>query len=129
MTSRPSFPPRFQFSLRWLFVAVTVVAVLLGLLAFQIGQGIAYLCFLFAFRTAIPAAALAGAIYGRGDLQAFAIGALVPCIPVLTSGDAAWDRWGLVFGTVLHLITVGLSGGVAMVTRRLVGRVKLPGIK
>jgi hypothetical protein len=123
--SSPSSLPRFQFSLRWLLIAVTIVAVLLGFLSFQIGQILVGLCVFVVLRGIVPTAALAGAIYGRGGLRAFAIGALVPCVPVLTSGAEPWDRWGwgFVSGAAIHLAAIGICGVVAVVARRgLVGQ-------
>lgn len=73
--------PRFQFSLFWLMVAVTVVAVVLGLGA-SLGPvfGIVWYAALFLVRCAIPTPLLICAIYGRGSIRAFAIGALVPWV-------------------------------------------------
>jgi hypothetical protein len=110
--------PRLQFSLRWLLAAMAIAALLLGILSFSAGQILVGICLFVLFHGVLPTAALVGAIYARGDLRACAIGVLVPCIPVTMSNDAPWDRWGLVFGVALHLTTIALCGGTAVVLRR-----------
>ncbi len=122
--SRTSPPSRWQFSLRWLLGAVAFIAVLLGLLSFSAGQLLVGLCLFIMLRGIVPTAALVAAIFARGDLQAFAVGALVPCISVIASGDEPWGRWGPVFGVVLQLATIALCGGTAVVVRR---RIAPPG--
>jgi len=116
--SNSSPPPRLQFSMRWLLAAVAVVALVLGLLSFTAGQLLVGVCLLVALRGLVPTAAAVGAIYARGDLQAFAIGALVPCISVVTSGDEPWYRSGPILGVLLHLTTIALCGATAVVLRR-----------
>lgn len=120
MNIRP--PSRLQFSLRWLLAMVAIVAVLLGLLSFSVGQFVVGVCLLVVLRGIVPTAAVVGAVYARGDLRAFAIGALVPCISAMMSGDEPWNRWGPVFGVALRLTTVALCGSIAVVLRRQIGR-------
>jgi hypothetical protein len=75
--------PRFQFSLRGLLIAMTVVAILLGLIVFPLGQMIVGLLLAVLLRGVLPTVAVAAAIYGQGRVQAFAIGAVVSCLPIL----------------------------------------------
>ena len=63
-----SSPPRFQFSLRWLLIAVTVVAVLLGLAVVSDRADDRWLVLLAVLlRGLFPTVAVVAAIYGRGE--------------------------------------------------------------
>jgi hypothetical protein len=72
---------RFQFSLAWLLIVVTAVAIVLGMSA-SFTAGVVHSLFISIVSYVLPATLLASAIYGRGDYQAFAIGALIPCTVV-----------------------------------------------
>ena len=111
-------PPRFQFSLRWLLIAVTIVAVLIGLGSIPVGQGLVGLLLAISLRGLLPTVAVVSAIYGRGDLRAFAIGAVVCCVPLLTTELGPLSFSGLILGTISQLIAMGLCGAVAIATRR-----------
>jgi len=116
--SKPDSLPRFQFSLRWMLIAVTVVAVLLGLGAFQAGQMLVGLLFAIVLRGVIPTVAVVAAIYGRGDVRAFAIGAVVACAGVLTTELGSIGTAGLVISTISQLVLTAICGIVAVATRR-----------
>lgn len=127
--SSPSSPPRFQFSLRWLFVAVTCIAVLIGLGMLPFGQAIVGLLLAISLRGLLPTVAVASAIYGRGDLRAFAIGAVVVCIPLLTTELGSLSFLALVVATISQLIAMGLCGAVAVATRRWLMKQGLSDVK
>ena len=107
--SAPSAPPRFQFSLRWLFLVVTVLAVLLGAWAL-FGAVLLWLV----FTLVLPAQLVIVAIYGRGALQAAAIGALVPWL-VWSIGDV--PRSMSLGNLLIFLVACLASGGLAVATR------------
>src|SRR5262245_51075960 len=72
---------KFQFSLFWLMVVVTVVAVVLGLVgSFGPVFGIVWYATLYLVRCLILTPMLICAIFGRGHIRAFAVGALVPWV-------------------------------------------------
>src|SRR5882724_943480 len=81
----PTFdlPPRFQFSLRNMLIAVAVLAVLLGL--FAVAGGILTWLLAAVVIWILPTPLVVSAVYARGDLRAFAIGALVPWVSLWTS--------------------------------------------
>ena len=120
--SNQSPAPRFQFSLRWLLISVAVVALLLGLGSFPIGQGILGLLLAVVLRRLLPTVAIVSAIYGRGDVKAFAIGAAVCSIPILTTEIGPMNFAALGIATVSQLIAMGLCGFVAVATRRWLAR-------
>jgi hypothetical protein len=68
----------FRFSLKWLMIALTITCVLL-FLSVSISDFVPT-TLAFAFWCIIPTPIVVIAIYGRGDQQAFAIGALVPWV-------------------------------------------------
>ena len=67
---------RFQFSIRLLILVVTLVAVMLGVLLAKPSWP-AGVCFILV-ALVLPAGFVAGAMFGRGWLQAFCAGALIP---------------------------------------------------
>ena len=73
-------------------------------------------------RGVLPTVAVIGAIYGRGELRAFAIGAVVCSIPVLTTELGPMSFAGLVVGTISQLMAMGLCGVVAVATHRWLAR-------
>ena len=107
--------PRFQFSLWWLMVAITVVCILLFLtVTFGGFFGILIASVVWC---AIPTPIVIFAIYARGDLQAFAIGALVPWVILLvvlrTPATTSF------FAAVIWLLPMSaLCGALAAATRR-----------
>jgi hypothetical protein len=114
----PTFnlPPRFQFSLRGMLIAVAVVALVLGLGAVAGGLLIWLLTALVIWL--LPTPLVVAAIYGRGDLRAFSIGALVPWASFWASGPAASSLVAIVDSTLWLLFMGGLCGFVAVATRR-----------
>ncbi len=115
--SSPSAPPRFQFSLRRLFTAITVVAVLMAIcaaLGFGIGQIVSFVVYVL-----LPVPLAVSAYYCRGDIQTFAIGALVPCIPYWMHVPSLLGPLGQ---TILFLVTLVFSGSSAVITRRWLER-------
>ena len=99
--------PRFQFSLAWLLIAVTVAAILMGL-ASSFRGFIGSLLFVTVC-CVLPTPFVIGAIFGRGDIQTFAIGALVPWLTLLP-----WISSMAIWLLILPLI----CGTLAVVTRR-----------
>lgn len=110
--------PRFQFSLAKMMIAVTVVAVALAL-AVAFG-GLLTTVFEALVWCVLPTPLIICAIYARGDLQAFAIGSLVPWLTMLTMHVPA----GSIFlPATIWLLALGvICGMVAAVTRRWVVR-------
>jgi hypothetical protein len=108
--------PRFRFSLAWLLICVTVVALALGI-SITLGSLVATLLFAVVY-CVLPTPLLICAIFARGDVQAFAIGALIPWwtsntwLPSASSFSMA--IWLLVMCTI--------CGVVAAITRRFVRR-------
>ena len=105
---------RWQFSLRWLLVAVTIFAVLLAIGVY----GLLSVLIAFILRGLLPTVAVIGAIYARGDIRAFAIGATIALLPVLVAGTNSMrftDVAALIFS---QLLMIGLCGAVAVATRR-----------
>jgi hypothetical protein len=119
----PSFdiPPRLQFSLRGMLIAVAVLAVLIWLstavagLLLWVTWSLVYLL--------LPTPFVIAAVYTRGDIQAFAIGVLVPWV-------ASWGSGRPGGGTLLSLIALalwfvvmgGICGIVAVASRRWLDR-------
>lgn len=114
--------PRFQFSLRWLMIVVTVVALLLGLGVFAAGQVIVGLLLAIVLRGVIPTVAIVAAVFGRGETRALAIGAVVACIPILTTEIGPLRFSALIAGTISQFVAIGICGGVAVVTCRWIER-------
>jgi hypothetical protein len=99
--------PRFQFSLAWLLIAVVVVAVAMGM-ASSFRDFIGSLFFV-SVCCVLPTPFVIAAIFGRGDIQSFAIGALVPWLALLP-----WMSSMAVWLLVLPII----CGTLAVITRR-----------
>ena len=99
--------PRFQFSLAWLLIAVAVVAIALGF-ASSFRSFIGSLLFVSAC-CVLPTPFVIAAIFGRGDIQSFAIGALVPWLTLLP-----WMSSMAIWLLVLPII----CGTLAVITRR-----------
>jgi hypothetical protein len=112
-TPRSKVPlPRFRFSLAWLLMCVTIVALAFGL-SVTLGSLVATLLFAMVY-CVLPTPLLICAVFARGDVQAFAIGALIPWWTLSTwlpnASSFAMAIWLLVMCTV--------CGVVGMVTRR-----------
>jgi amino acid permease len=108
--------PRFQFSLAWLMIAVTAVAILLGVThvfgEFVVAVLFASIC------CVLPTPLLICAIFARGDVQAFSIGALVPWFTMF-----AWMPGRSGFAIALWLLFLpALCGIIATLTRRWIQR-------
>src|SRR5688500_14658622 len=73
--------PRFQFSLGWLLIAVTVICVLLGLA--DVFDGLIELVVVTLLWCAIPTPLVICTVYGSGDYRAFSIGGLIPWVSVI----------------------------------------------
>lgn len=106
--------PRWQFSLRWLLVAVTLVAVALALGVFGL---LSLLCGIL-LRGVLPTISAICAVYSRGDVRAFAIGAVIAFIPLLVGGTESHNFTFLVGTTLSQALAVGLCGLVAVAVRR-----------
>jgi len=117
--SRPSrlfSLPRFQFSLAWLLITVTAVAILLGVAKFFGGVVVAVL--FASICCVLPTPLLICAIFARGDVQAFSIGALVPWFTLF-----AWMPSSSGFSIALWLLVLPvLCGVIAAFTRRWIQR-------
>ncbi len=114
----PSQRPRFQFSLRWLLIAMTLVALACGLTG---ALGRPFTGFLaWTFYVVFPTPLITAAIYARDDLQAFAVGALVPWTTTIwRDGPPRTADWANLFGFVLFLLLFGgICGALAVATRR-----------
>src|SRR5207237_935330 len=110
--------PRFQFSLAKLMIAVTVIAILI-FLATSVGSFIEMVFFTIT-ACIIPTPFVIGAIYGRGDIRAFSIGALVPWVAAITvhyPGPLA-----ALLELIWMLTTGTICGVLAVVTRRFIAR-------
>jgi hypothetical protein len=107
--------PRFQFSLAWLMIAISVACVILFLAATFIDFfGV---LFVSTILWVIPTPLLIIAIFGRGDLQAFAIGALVPWIAHIALRYPATGT-SFVVVSIWLLPNCIICGALAAATRR-----------
>jgi hypothetical protein len=105
--------PRFQFRLVWIFVLMTVVALVLWLMMSLGGIVLGSLVW-----CVLPTPLVICAIFGRRDAQAFAIGALMPWLCMLVFRVPLIDSF--VALTVWIVVLGGLCGVLAVVTRRWV---------
>lgn len=121
-------PPRLQFSLRWLLIGVTAIALAIGLFAVggvaRIAMGLIMAVLL---RGVVPTVFAVGAMYGRGDLRAFAIGGFVANIPLLTNEIGPIGVGGIMMAFVSQAIVIGICGASAVATRRWIARRQYPG--
>jgi|1185.fasta_scaffold174561_2 hypothetical protein len=103
---------RFRFSLAWMLICVTAIAVALGL-SMVIGSFVATLLFAIVY-CVLPTPLVIFAIFARGDTQAFAIGALIPW-----GTSQTWMPHESSFSNAVWLLTMcTVCGAVAAVTRR-----------
>ena len=108
VTSRRSFlVPRPRFNLVWLVIAIVVVLVVLG--AASSFRDLVGSLFFVSVCCVLPTPLVVAAIFGRGDIQTFAIGALVPWITLLP-----WLSSMFIWLLILPI----LCGTLAVVTRR-----------
>lgn len=108
--------PKFQFSLAWLMIAVTCVALVLAV-AHILGSVIGALLFATVC-CVLPTPLVICAIFARGDLQAFAIGALVPWVTLF-----AWLPSQSFLSMALWLLILPIVCGViGAFTRRWIRR-------
>ena len=101
-----------------MLIAVTAVVVLLGLTAAPVGR----LVLVVLLRGVIPTVAVVAAIYGRDELRAFAIGAIVACVPILTTELGPLTSWTAAEATLAELVVIGACGSAAVATRRWIVR-------
>jgi hypothetical protein len=110
--------PRFQYSLGGLLLALTVIAIVL-FLATHVAKFIE-MVFFTVTACIIPTPFVIGAIYGRGDVRAFSIGALVPWVAAITV------HYPGPLAAILELIwlvaTGAICGVLAVTTRRWIFR-------
>ena len=110
--------PRFQFSLGWLMIAITAVAILLFFavtFAGFIGAALGSVVWCI-----VPTPLVVCAIFGRGNVQAFSVGALVPWLTMITTRiPSAASFFSM---TIWLLILGGICGSVAIATRRWLER-------
>jgi hypothetical protein len=109
--------PRFQFSLRWLLIVVTLAAILFGLSAL-VGDWF-FPTFIFVL---FPTPLIVAIIHARGEIRTFAIGGLIPWVYLSIS---AWGSGNLAmqFETlILLLFLASASGALAVGTRRWIER-------
>jgi hypothetical protein len=125
--SREQDRPRFQFSLRSQLIAVTAVAVLLGL--YVVAPRFFTILLGALVYWVLPAPLLAGAVYGRDETRAFSIGGLIPWVPVWVGGgqpfvyamwygQANFPAWVPVVAAVLTVAASGACGVLVVATRR-----------
>jgi hypothetical protein len=107
--------PRFQFSLAWMLVFMTAIAVLLWL---SLSLGMMILAsFVWCV---VPTPLVICALFARGSRQAFAIGALIPWLAFVvlrlppTGSFISMTVWLLALGAI--------CGWIAVFTRRWIGR-------
>jgi hypothetical protein len=110
-----STPPRFQFSLWWLMIVVSIVCVTLGVWEILPRGFIGYLVVDPLIMGLIPTALVTCVIYARGDMRAFSIGALVPLILMIVAREGPLSVWRLGF----WMLFVGsMCGALAVALRR-----------
>jgi hypothetical protein len=110
--------PRFQFSLAKLMIAMAVVAVLLFVVT-KVGSFVEIVLFSFV-ACVVPTPLVICAIYGRGDVRAFAIGALNPWVVSIALRFP--DPYGTFFEMIWLVVMGGICGVLAVITRRWIWR-------
>jgi hypothetical protein len=96
-------------------IAMSVVCVMLGVWVILPRGIVGYLILNPLILGAVPTILVTCTIYARGDTQAFAIGALVPCLSLVLTHDGPISAWG--FG-VWSVFVGGLCGVLAVAVRR-----------
>jgi hypothetical protein len=111
--------PSFRFSLRWLLVFVAVIAVVLTMVVFPLGLLIINWLYAILLRGVLPSMALVGAVFGRGDVRAFALGTLVACISLVFGAGGASFGWGGTLAAILFpAVNIAVCGLSAVAMRR-----------
>ena len=113
--SQHTAPPRFQFSLWWLMIVMSIVCVTLGVWEILPRGFIGYLVVDPFLLGVIPTALVTCAVYAEGDTRTFAIGALVPLASVIMTRDGQLSVWHFGFWTVFM---GGVCGALAVALRR-----------
>jgi hypothetical protein len=104
-----------------MLLAVSIVSVLLGLSAI-FGHAIFQFAAIVLF-VVFPTPLVVAIIYSRGTIRAFAIGTLIPWISLVGVGPPRNADWGDFVGLAIWLLFFGgISGGVAVATRRWIER-------
>ena len=114
-----STPRRFQFSLFWLMVTITIVAVLLGL-GSSLGSFFSEVLYL-AICCIVPTPLVICVVFGRGYVRAFAIGALIPWIVLLPLGSRSVSLFIVALALVLSATCGTIAAGTWRWIRRLDG--------
>lgn len=107
---------KFQFSLLWLLVTVTIVAIVLGLGA-SLGEFLSDVLYL-SVCCVVPTPLIICVVFANGHTRAFAIGALVPWLMVLPWSP---DRASVLF-LILTLILSAVCGVLAVAAWRWIRR-------
>jgi hypothetical protein len=110
------FPQRFQFSLRGMLIAVAVVAILIGLSTLVAGL-LVWITWTLLF-VVLPTPLVVAAVYARGDIRAFSIGALLPWISSWAAGPHGNSLLGLIGSLLWLLVMAAVCGIVAVASRR-----------
>jgi hypothetical protein len=98
-------------------IAFTLVAILLGMFTSAVGEFFVGVI-AWTILSITPAVALTCAVYGRGDLRAFAMGALVPAAPIMLNGAASMTSYLHVLSLCIGMFVAGAVCGVAAVATR-----------
>ena len=126
--------PRFQFSLRAQMILVTAVAITLGLFA-VIGSEVILILFHVVLYCFVPTPLIVIALFGRGEIRVFAIGALVPWISVLGQSSPllimmynqnfqGFQVLGWLVGSTVFMLVAGAGcGTIAVLTMRWVKKI------
>jgi hypothetical protein len=113
-------PQRFRFSLRGMLIAVALVAMLIWLSTIVAGLFL-WITWSLLF-IVLPTPLVVAAVYARGDIRAFSIGALIPWISSWSGGPRGSSLLGIL-GPALWLLVLGLVCGlVAVASRRWIDR-------
>jgi hypothetical protein len=127
--------PRFQFSLRAQMILVTAIAVILGLFVAG-GWQIAWVLLHGLVYCLVPTPLVIIALFGRGELRTFSIGALVPWVGAWTQsppsflmvynpGLSALQMFGWMIGsTIFLLVTSAGCGALAVFTMRWMAKTR-----
>ncbi len=114
--ARLAWPMRLRFSLKWLLIAVTALCILLAL-SVLFGDFLGIM-FFGVFFCVLPTPLVICALFGRGDVQAFAVGALVPWVTLIF-----WAASSSFVSLVLSLLILPAAcGSIAVATRRFLTR-------
>lgn len=104
--------PRFRFSLAWMLICVTLIAVALAL-SIKMASMLATLLFAVVY-CVLPTPLVIVAVFARNDYQAFAIGALIPWWTLQT-----WLPGASTISDAIWLLAMcSACGVVAAITRR-----------